>query len=354
MRIIQIANVLDYGDGVSNSIISLAALIRELGYETETYTKWSNEKVAEHTDSIKNYKAKNDDILLVHYSGKSEIIDEIKKYKCKKVLIYHNVTPPEFFSNQKHLREHCEYGIQEVIDIREMFDYALADSNFNKMDLESYGYKDVVELPILINGDELKKFKISNKIVAENKNQEIFLFVGRVVSNKKHDDIVEIFEHYYNNFSKNSKLIFVGNDKSDMSYLEELKRKISRLNCKNNIEFTGMVSESELYTYYRIADIFVCMSEHEGFCIPLVESMLFEIPIVAYNSTGVPHTMNGSGALVLKKDFKEIASLCNVIINDEYVKNEIINKQLERANYFSRENIKKILLENITKWERTM
>lgn len=346
---------LDYGDGVSNDVINKSKIIGDLGYKTAIYSKWFNKKVEKFHTPVNLFKPCKTDVVLFHFSGKSTMLDKMKYLDCKKVLVYHNITPPEFFgkynSDQfKIYSQGCNEGLNQIRANIKYFDFYLADSEFNRRDLLEMGVRSVDVLPISIDFKKMKTYGKSEEITKRFQYRDVILFVGRVAPNKRHEDIIEVFEYYYNNISNKAVLVFVGNHSDYSEYYIELLSKIVNLNCKSDVFFTGQVGNTELYTYYQIAKAFVCMSEHEGFCIPLLESMNFEIPTIAYDSSAISATMGESGVIFYKKDYPTIAELINLVIKNGIVRKQITSKQNIWIKNFSEEEIKKKLDLLIRKW----
>ena len=274
-----------------------------------------------------------------HFSGKNHTWETVLKANCKKVLVYHNITPAEFFNNSIH-GERCSEGEQQLLELYKYYNYYLADSEFNVQSLKQLGInKDVDVLPILIDFSKIDRL-LKNK---RKKNTEIktFLFVGRVAPNKKHEDIIDLFEYYFKNINCNSKLVFVGNYADYMDYFDKLQNKINNLYSSKNIIFTGKIDDEHLYQYYLDADVFICMSEHEGFCIPLLESMYFGIPTIAFDAGAIHTTMGDAGILIKHKSAEKIAKLIHVILTNENIQKQIVDKQYAWVRNFSREFFEK-------------
>jgi len=354
MSIYQALDVVDFGDAVSNNVINMSNLLAELGYNTKIYTRWIHDKRIEYYNDINKLKVNNDDILFYHYSGKSSIIEQIKRLKCKKILVYHNITPPHYFKNNKDLHELCEGGLTQLKENLIYFDGYVSDSEFNKQDLISMGIKEesIEVIPIFIDFGKMEEVGNNNVLIDnyKNNNQRNFLFVGRIVPNKKVEDVLSIFNYYYTKISNNSNLFLVGNFEQYPEYYEELKIFMKDFACTQKVFFTGKVSDSDLYSYYRLADLFLCMSEHEGFCVPLIESMYYNIPIISYDACAVKYTMGDAGVLVYKKEYDTIGELCNLILEDGELNSYIIEKQSKRLKEFERDSIIQKLLTTIKKY----
>ena len=352
MRILQVLDALDYGDGVSNDVINKNNLLSEMGYETQIYSKWVNPKVSKYRKDIDKMMLKKDDILLHHFSGKSHILKYILNANCNKVLVYHNITPEQFFNKNVH-GQRCSEGEEQLKKIYDTYQFYLGDSSFNAECLRNIGIsKEIDVLPIYIDFSildmHLDKRIISTRL--DSNKDKVFLFVGRIAPNKKHEDIIDIFEYYYNNIDCNSKLIFVGNHADYLDYYTSLQKKINDIGLSENIKFTGKVDEDQLYDNYLKADVFICMSEHEGFCIPLLESMYCGVPTIAYEAGAIKTTMGNAGVLVKYKSREMLAKLSYEIINNNMLKNRIIENQYKWIKTFSKEEIKKELRLLIEQW----
>ena len=146
---------------------------------------------------------------------------------------------------------------------------------------------------------------------------------------------MRLFEYYYRNINRHARLWLIGNDNSDRVYRMELEQLRSSLRSGANIIFTGTVPEAELGAYYRLADIFVCASEHEGFCIPVAEAMAFDVPVLAYAAAAIPETLGSSGILVREWSAPRVAELMHAILNDASLKQRLIENQRTNLGRFS-------------------
>jgi glycosyltransferase involved in cell wall biosynthesis len=349
LKIHQIIEALDYGDAVSNHAIDLSKQLTELGFQNSIYSKYVHEKVNNFRLPIEELQTEKDDVLLFHFSGKTSMFDVIRKQKCKKILLYHNITPHYFFQGMEPHYTHCFEGRKQLKEIAGLFDMYLGDSEYNVKELEQVGCSQTRVLPISVD----LKIKGDRKQYTIKKKGRKFLFVGRVAPNKKHEDIMRIFEYYYQYIDRDSTLYFVGNYQDYLPYYNKLVSYKNTLQSSDKIIFTGKVSSEEVHYHYSTADVFICMSEHEGFCVPLLESMSYGIPTFAYDSGAIRSTMQNAGVIITKKMHEEIAELVDVILNDTQLTQEIIDQQYEHLSFFSREKALKNL-EQIIQEVRSM
>lgn len=346
MKIIQIVPNLNYGDAIGNHVIALKHTIEEMGHKTAIYCNDIHPKITEPdvflTSELTELKA--DDTVIYHMSIGSELNRKVSDLKCRKIMVYHNITPPRFFAVDSFDKATvCKNGLDDVKKMAGKFDYCIADSEFNKSDLVNMGYDaDTIEvLPIIISMDDYKQPPDEKTVQKYSDGITNILFVGRIAPNKKHEDLIRAFTYYNKNINRKSRLILAGSyDGKNGSYYSDLKDYVQALGSENII-FTGHTSFAEILGYYKTADIFLCMSEHEGFCVPLVEAMMFDVPIIAYDSCAVPETMGESGIVTDIKEPVFISAVLDRVINDETLRKHMISSQQKRLEYFMAEPLKK-------------
>ena len=352
IRIIQFLPTLAYGDAIGNNVVAIDALLKKEGYETKIYAQNIDQRLekglCEHLD---NFSSTKDDIILYHLSIGGETNRIFKKCEGKKWVIYHNVTPAHFFEKyDKRLYELCKTGLDNVKELATAPDLCIADSSFNKDDLVSYGYKCPIEvLPIIIRFEDYEK--TPNKAVINKYSDDYvnIIFTGRISPNKKHEDIINAFYYYKKFINPKSRLLLIGAHNEDDNYYQKLKLYVEESNIED-VVFTGHIAFDEILAYYKVADVFLCMSEHEGFCVPLVEAMYFEVPIIAYAEAAVPETLGGSSILLDTKDPKVVAEAIDMVVKDEDLRKTIIANQNERLKDFNNDVIKQSFLEILEKY----
>ncbi|MDE6729733.1 MAG: glycosyltransferase, partial [Oscillospiraceae bacterium] len=167
--------------------------------------------------------------------------------------------------------------------------------------------------------------------------------------NKNQEDIITIIAYYKKYINPKSRLIFVGNPGGMEKYDQRLKNYTDLLNLMpEDVIFTGHIKFPEILAYYQIADLFLCMSEHEGFCVPLVEAMYFNVPVIAYRSCAVPETLGAGGCIVDSKNPAEISLLIREILSNPELKQKIIRNQRERLQDFQYQKIKNLFAGQLT------
>ncbi|MBR4320617.1 MAG: glycosyltransferase [Oscillospiraceae bacterium] len=351
MRIIQFLPTLAFGDAVGNDTVALQNALKESGYETSIYAEVVDQRLPKGTasDLCGGMPELNpEDVILYHMSTGSKLNYQLEHYACKKIMIYHNITPPAFFHGYNAQAEaNAQYGLDGLKHLADKIDFCFADSEFNKSDLRKAGFTCPVAVrPILIPFSDYEK-KPDEKILKQFRDgYQNIIFVGRIAPNKKQEDVISAFAFYKSHFHSKARLIFVGNWGGMEKYYQRLQDYVNALHLEDVI-FTGHIKFSEILAYYHIADLFLCMSEHEGFCVPLVEAMYFQVPVLAYASCAIPWTLGGSGFLTDSKNPAEIAFLMQKILTDTDLKSKIIANQKERLQDFQYEKIKALFTDQL-------
>lgn len=342
MTVYQVLDCLDYGDGVSNDVLAQQEMLRQAGYQCEIYTKIFDEKMKERRIDIDQLHCEETDLLLHHYSGYSQILQTVLEQPCKKVLVYHNITPPEFVTGD--VKKHCEMGLEQLKTLKDRYEAYVGDSQFNLNDLIKLKVTDtgsVLPIPVEFGGPK------PNKPVRTVHEGAQILFVGRYAPNKKQEDIIDIFSYFHKYIDPKSRLRLIGNPDVMPEYTQMLREKRENSGCTESIELLGKVSDEELQSYYLESDALLCTSEHEGFCIPLLEAMWHQLPVFAYDAGAVRETMGQGGVVFTDKSPVVISYLLKTVLEDETILREIIEKQNRRLENFSRESVSAKLQEMI-------
>lgn len=350
-RIIQIVASLNFGDAVGNDVRAIARALNEAGYATGIFTLAIHPKIKDEGVYLINMlpELNENDLIIYHYATADELADIIKEAPCKVVLRYHNITPPAFFHGYNEGAEKVtREGLDEIADLKDAIDYGMVVSDFNKKDLIDMGYQcPIAVAPILIPFKDYEQEPDKDVVTRYSDGKTNIVFVGRIVPNKKFEDVIACFAAYKEKYDPTARLFLVGNYQETDLYYQYLQDVIKKCGVEDVI-FPGHIAFNAILAYYRIADLFLCMSEHEGFCVPLVEAMFFGTPIVAYASTAIPGTLGGSGVLVETKEPEVVAEKMHQVITDQAYREEIIEKQKRRLEDFSYGKIKEQILKEIT------
>jgi L-malate glycosyltransferase len=334
------------GYSVSDYALALQKALQSWGYQSLIYAAEVDASLKDRVRPLHSYRPKTNDLLILHYALANEVTDWAKNQNVPLILSYHNVTPPHFFTGVGGtIQRASKRGRAELQQFQPKTRLALADSHFNAQDLWAAGYKNVQTVPLLIP-NSLQQ--VVPDATVSGGNGTNLLFVGRIAPNKRCEDIIKIL-HQYRQIEAKAHLFLVGARRYLPAYADWLAQFVAQLGLNDAVTFTGHVSREALAAYYRIADVYISMSEHEGFGIPLVESMRFDLPIIAYNSTAVPEVLGGSGVLIQQKRYDVIAEIIYQIQIDKQLRQEIIKQQQKQAATFAPERILQQLRTQIEK-----
>ncbi len=344
MRIHFLVHHLAFADGIGQDVLFQKKTLERKGYICDIYSAGFDEEAENYRFDIANLKCASDDLIIDHVSGLVTYEDKVASQSCRRVFLYHNITPPNLVS--KKVKAFCEAGLKQVPELCKIYDFIAGDSRYNLDCLADLGINregDVLPIPVEFHYEKIEKKEKSDKPID-------FLFVGRVIPNKKFEDVINAFAYFHKNYNSNSRLTLVGKIDVDSDYTTMIKKKITESGCSSAIKMTGKVSDEKLHSIYQNSDVFLCMSEHEGFCIPLLEAMYNGLVVFAFDSTAVGETMGKAGVLFKDKDPEVVASLINDVLNDKDKKERILNEETNRVKEFSYDSVTKRLDELIEKW----
>src|SRR5688572_3539506 len=315
----QVLATLGYGDAIGHEVLGIQRVLRRAGFESDIFVQTADPRLEDRTRDYRDLIEESDpsNILIHHFSIGSRASRITYALPDRQVLVYHNITPPEFFVDvHEQLAEQCFKGRRELTVYPARVDLALGDSEFNRQELEALGFDPTGVLPVVPDFSHLDL--PPNDLIVRDYDDDWtnILFVGRVIPNKRIEDVIRYFHAYQRHFNPRSRLLIVGSYGGFDKYLALLHQLTARLGV-TNVHFTGHVSDAELAAYYEVADLFLCASAHEGFCVPIVESFHKQIPVIAYAATAVPTTMDGAGVLYTTQDPLEVAALLDAVLGDD-------------------------------------
>ncbi len=324
MRIHQICARLQFGDAVTNQVLHIHRLLLSWGHESHVYASSSDEAMAPVNEGLKAYRrylGSKEDVLLFHYSVYDDNHRLYLETRNRRVFIYHNITPPELLESfDTHLATFCRRG-RELLPKLARCDLALGDSEYNRLELVEAGFPEerTGVLPIFLDVEKLEGDHNRRLVEELSDGPANLLFVGRLVPSKGVEDLIDLFAVYHHYVNVRSRLLVVGTSWST-DYTLELANRVRRYGLQGRVLIPGGktgVSDEDLYAYYRAAHLFLTCSLHEGFCVPLVESMYFRLPILARRAAAIPYTLGDAGVTFRELDLPLLAETVEeMIVND--------------------------------------
>jgi len=336
MRVHQVAYGMMMGDAISTHVLEIDARLRAWGYETAIYAQHIAPEMQGRVQPDSNFAAylnATDDLLIYHYSIYSPNLRLCRAARGRRIVIYHNITPPQFFRGwDDDQARACETGRLALRTLAQC-DLALGDSEFNRQELIDAGFNPerTGVLPIFWAQPKVEARSSSDALRATLREPGVvnWLTVGRVVPNKMLEEVIRLFAVYNRAINSQSRLFIVGS-RYIRTYDAALNELIAELDLFDRVKFTGRVSDGDLATYYQAANLYVCASQHEGFCVPLVESMYFGVPVLARRAAAMPETLGTAGVLFSGLGYNAVAEMAHLLVSDAALRARVIQRQTER------------------------
>ncbi len=325
----QLLAALSYGDAIGTEALAIQRHLRAAGRRSEIFAELSHPRVAHLARPLHEYRevSSPETVCLFHFSIGSAAGRLIHGAPDRLVVIYHNITPARFFLGfHPHLAGLCHHGRRELAAFAPRTELALGDSEFNRRELEEAGFARTAVLPIVLDLPlyERPPSPVVRRLYDDGRTN--ILFVGRIIPNKKIEDLIRVFAVFQRWLQPRSRLLLVGDHRGFERYYDRLQELVRELRL-DEVVFSGQVDDEELYAYYRVADVFLCLSEHEGFCVPLQEAMHFALPVVAYETGAVRETLRGGGLLLQDKQPELVAEILDRLTHGGELRRAVLASQ---------------------------
>ncbi len=350
MKIVQLVPAFSTGDAIGENSLALAKYFKEKGHEAwiETPDIKTPHPLVKKLNLKELSSLGPQDVVIYHIAVATPYAQDFLLLKAKKVVINHNITPPEFYRPfSPEIAGLLEATLRELrlfVENRDKISLFVGDSDYNSRMIEQMGAK-AVTVPLAVNWDRFNGPTNPYFTGIFQDHKVNFLFVGRVVPNKKIEDLIKFAFYYKEMISPAMRLIIAGNHRALPRYTFSLMDLAHRFHLsKDEVVFTGWVAEEELRGLYRVAHIFVSASEHEGFGAPFLEAFHFSLPVLAFRAGAVPETVGGGGILLESKNPALWGEVAHLIISQQDLKQKLIEEGKERLNYYKSLNSPEMLL----------
>jgi L-malate glycosyltransferase len=330
------------GDAIGDSARRTREMLRAAGHASDIFAMTIDDDLRGDVRPFSDPEAHRGDVTMFHFALPSPMTDAFGSLPGGRVLQYHNVTPAAFFAPyDPQLFRLAALGRRELASLAGRVELALGDSEFNRRELEDLGFERTGVLPIAVNIERITnapRRPALEKILADGLIN--ILFVGRIVPNKRIEDHIRLAELYKRNVDSYYRFIFVGRYDGIPAYYAQVRALIDEFQMlPDRFWFTGPVPDEDLAAFYRWADVYVSLSEHEGFCVPLVEAMAADVPVLAYAAGAVPETLGGAGMLFTPKDLELASEMLGMLVYDRPVRERVLEGQRVRLKDFAPEAI---------------
>lgn len=329
-------------DAIGGHARQLRRLLREMGVRSDIYAgdaRRSGDALP--MSQFERTPVSEDVVLMYQLSTGSSVAEVLLRRPEPKVVNYHNVTPARFFEGwEPHVAAELSEGRRQLEAMAATADLGIAVSAFNERELRTAGFSRTAVAPVLVDLEAFDRAvdhdALARLTEAKAGGGADLLFVGRLAPNKAQHDLIKTLAVYRRVYDPKARLHVVGTSSSE-SYRSALVAYAEALGLTDAVEFTGSVSDGELAAHYRAADVFVCVSEHEGFCVPLLEAMHHRLPIVAYAAAAVPETLGDAGVLLTNKDPVTVAAAVQRVLTDESLAAALVERGSARLGDFTLE-----------------
>lgn len=344
MRLVQFVSDLVYADAVAADCVAFHQLFRRWGFEAPIYAHGIDSHHQGIAQSYQSYKAEERDLLIFHYSSWTPVAEFLLEKGCRLVLVYHNVTPAGYFQGLDAGAEfRARKGRENLTRFAPVTRLALGVSEYNRRELEEAGFRETATLPFMVDFSRLEGEPNHSLLSSLRDGYVNLLSVGRVVPNKRHDDMIKVLYYYQRGVSRQVRLFLVGAHDAQGPYCRWLGELARYLGVERDVHFTGQVNHADLLAYLHGAHVYLSMSEHEGFGVPLIESMYLGVPVIAYSAAAVPYTMGEAGSLLKRKEPAVVAELVHLLVDDAELRRRMVARGRERARDFAPERVEAIL-----------
>ena len=338
MKVHQIVYGAMAGDAITTHMLEIDARLRAWGLESDMFAHYVAPEMADRVRPDREYAAffhEPDDLLIYHYGLYALSVRYFQVTQGRRLLIYHNITPAHYFRGWDRKQELlCDVGRRTLSSLSDC-DLALGDSDFNRRELVAAGVpaERTGVLPIFLPQENLEAISTDHNLLDRLRGTGAvnFLTVGRVVPNKALQDVIRIFGVYHRAINSRSRLYVVGS-RYLPAYDAALDALVADLGLDKAVVFAGRVSDVALKTYYQAADLYLVASHHEGFCVPLLESMYFGVPVLARKAAAIPETLGEAGVLFADLGYEQVAEMAHLLVTDDALRDQVIFKQKERLH----------------------
>jgi glycosyltransferase involved in cell wall biosynthesis len=334
------------GDAIGDSARRVRDLLRAMGHDSELYALTIDDELRHDVRAFDTAAAARGDLTIFHYALPSPMTEAFAALAKGRVLQFHNITPASYFAPyDPALFRLASLGRRELATLVGRVDLALGDSEYNRRELDALGFARTGVFPIAVDTTRITQHgdrPALDRLLDDGLVN--FLFVGRIAPNKKIEDHIRLAEHYKRYVDAYYRFIFVGRTDAVPTYYSTIRALISEYQMLNErFIFTGPVPDEDLAVYYRKAAVYVSLSEHEGFCAPLVEAMATGVPVLAYAAAAVPETLGGAGVQFAPKDLEMAAELMGALAFDDDLRADVLAGQRQRLAAFGDARVQRSL-----------
>jgi glycosyltransferase involved in cell wall biosynthesis len=297
------------GDAVTNQALAWQELLAGWGHPGEVVAEHVHPDLSDrvHRFDRAGKRLLDDGSVILRYAIWSKTAGPALRKPEKAALCYHNITPGKLLRDfNPVVADLCDQGRKALSDLPRPA-ALIADSSFNAEDLRAAGLGEAEVVPLLLDVPD-------DGAVRAPSTEPTVLSVGRIVPNKRLEDVIKAFALYQRHRVPEARLVFVGSATGFENYRLALERLVEKVGARR-VFFTGPISSRARDSWYERADAYLSMSVHEGFCAPLVEAMAHGVPVVARGAGAVPETLGGAGLVIDGLELPLVAEALHEVIS---------------------------------------
>ena len=341
-------------DAIGTHVLQARRILREAGFDSDIWADRIDDRLAREARHYLEYQPEPGNILIYQLSTDSEMtqwLADLVRSGIRLFANYHNITPSQFFRRwEPEIARRLDVARHQMAQVAPLTDFAVAVSDFNRSELDQAGYAHTAVAPLLMDTTEFRRAAGGSPPGPRVRSRGArWLFVGRIAPNKCQHDVVAAFAVYRHIYDPASTLTLVGRP-SSFRYLRAVRRLAADLDLGSSFEHLENIRFADLVDRYKRSDVLVCMSEHEGFCAPLIEAMEMSVPVVAYRAAAVPETVGDAGVLLDSKDPFDVATAVAQLLGDPRRCAEMVARGAGRAAELSVSATGTKFLETLTSW----
>ncbi|MFO0599550.1 MAG: glycosyltransferase family 4 protein [Myxococcaceae bacterium] len=327
MRVHQLIPTFTPGDAMGQCAVTWQRALRHLGFSGQLFAGEVAPQWHSLVRPLSELRTRPDDLVLYHHGIASSLAGRVMHLPCRRGVVFHNVTPARFYEGSR-LAEPLIAGRAQLAALADFVELSIGVSDFNARELREAGHRNVHVVPLSVEAERFAAGKGDGKLDAKlaSAGRPRVVSVSRVVPHKRMEDLVSLHEEL-RRIAPRAELWLVGGFAAGSAAFKALE---ARADAAGGVRFLGRVSHAELVSAYRAADVFVSMSEHEGFGVPLIEAMAAEVPVLAFGAAAVPETMGGRGIVFDEKNFAALAEVVKRLGDDAELRARVVAGQGER------------------------
>jgi glycosyltransferase involved in cell wall biosynthesis len=314
------------GDAVSQSAVHFQALLRRLGHWGEIFSVLRDPGTEDLVRTVNALRVRPGDLVLGHQAIGSPVSARLMHLPCKRGVVFHNLSPLRFYAGTP-LEAFLRAGRAQLAGLASHVHLGIGVSEFNASEMRAAGYANVHVVPLFVEPERFGLDRVDGAMAARLRTKALSVFsVSRVVPHKRFEDLLALHREV-RRLRPEAQLRVVGGVDRLFPAMRQLEREALRT---PGVTFLGRVNHGELVAAYRSASLFVSMSEHEGFGVPLLEAMASDVPVLAYAAAAVPETLDGAGIGFTEKRFALLAELVVQLAEDQELRTRVLKGQQRR------------------------